>query len=1744
MRRSSMRHSVIFNCLWALTVLLSLPLLNKVEAEILHEGALRWGGVGDDRALDIALDHNERIVVTGTVVGAADFNGDRDSLDGGAESAAGFANSDVFISVLTPARVPVWSRRFGGMNWDEAHAVAVDQLGRIVVVGVADQAVDLNSDGDSTDGIAETGAGYGLGDGIVAVFDTDGTFLWAKRLGGTQQDRALGVAIDSANNIVVTGNVIGNADLNGDGDSSDGGAESSVYGDYDVFISVFNSSGVHQWAKRLGGVWQDYGNAITTDSNRRIIVAGSISGAGDLNGDGDFLDGLPESGAGYGGGRDPFVSVFDSSGTHLWAKRFGGTSASDEAIYAVTCDHMNNIIVGGQVFGDADLNGDGDRVDEIEINNLGDTTRAFASVFNASGGALWAKTFSTGSSVASVHSIFVNSLGQYVFSGIANTPDLNADGDFLDGEEVSMLGDIFVTAFDSSGVHHWGKRLGFDSGGTSIERAKVVSTSIGNIVLAGGVRNSADLNGDGDTDDGGAEDSTGYGGDDAFITEFSFYDLELDATASVFTELPVFLGIAGDNAGLSSVQYQVNSTNGAWVNCNAQDGMFDTTSENFTCEIDSLADGFHTIYFRTVDSNGDLLPAPNYVYRTFTLVEDGPLFGLNTQFEGCVSDEIEGHALSVLKTAYTESTIATDYTPISHDKDWRANGVSLNYTFSDGMQFPFYDQFYSSINVSSNGRVCFESVSNEALGELSDTDCGPFIAPFWADLDTTAGDIAVSQDQTGLTIVWDANYNHEIRAVGVTEGGTPQGWTDTDEESYTLPFSFPILDVEVDEATVYPLGGSLYLEKSVGNIEMEIEIKILMDDGEEQLVLDGTGQENEDIYITSGVEEVSFRWQAEDNIGQPVNVEIILYSNGRIRYNFGDNPDELGFEPYIEIDLYYENDDSGQYIEQTYESIYHNRRNLGHLTSMMWSWDDLTESYIENSVASSGESSERVSTTLRLEKDGRIEFSYGGNYDFSLSENPPRVGVSKGDGTLFTEASISKDNFSIDGTQTYRFVPNQLGTITSVEFALDSSSKQRLPCIAQDGRCAGSSMRSQYTWSNCVSGDGAFNEASEDFSCSLNDLPDGIHTVYVRSTDSAGNTTPDGLEARETFFVDCNPVNVDLVPITETSTFPVLTGEANDSHSNVSLVEFQIGSTTGNWTSCNASDGAFDEQTESFTCILGPLDHGTYTVFVRGIDSAFNLTSPGNEVSTIFNVVVPSSFCSLVVQSGIPIADARVSAKGANFTEYTTTDASGEFCFASLPEGTVSITVEKQNIVLLEQTLELTPGENLINPLEIEQVSLNDSVVTFWNGFLGMVNILELLNAADSSSTVLVRLYDLDGMLLSDTEVEVKAKNQTDLVVNDLIGFSDTSYGSVEVVGVSGPVNGRITYYLPHFGSWGSGFDFSFSLPFFNAHKGDSYAIFNSYNPSRNINTQSYLIPTWLTVANLAKKQTYFEIEYYDQEGQSISIIEIAVPPKGRRDIQAGHEFSTCSAVGIVAVRPQQEEASYVATVNRYGRFGEDERYGFGFSVPTRAGNSSLISAPIGSVDGLSVLELANVSDKTNYIHLSWHKQNGMLSHAETKLLEPYAQEHLIVASILKDFELGSITIDGSEAIIAGVAEYYYDNITNEVSTAGYSEALEAFGTSLSGTYNTYLGMSNWLRLINLADKKQNVEIKIGETKETLALEPNQRHDRLILGSSTGSPEYGLFSLRTKEAGTISANVCRVRENSGSYDFMSISPVR
>ena len=163
-----------------------------------------------------------------------------------------------------------------GTSSDEVgYGISVDSSDNIYVVGETEGGLD---------GYISSGGK----DIIVIKYNSNLTKQWSQQIGTSNNESDRAVAVDSLNNIYVTGYTFGGLDGN------------TNLGSSDIFLMKFNSSGVKIWTKQLGSSALDVSLQIYIDQTDYIYVTGYTYGG---------LDGNTNSGS-----RDIFLMKFNSSG--------------------------------------------------------------------------------------------------------------------------------------------------------------------------------------------------------------------------------------------------------------------------------------------------------------------------------------------------------------------------------------------------------------------------------------------------------------------------------------------------------------------------------------------------------------------------------------------------------------------------------------------------------------------------------------------------------------------------------------------------------------------------------------------------------------------------------------------------------------------------------------------------------------------------------------------------------------------------------------------------------------------------------------------------------------------------------------------------------------------------------------------------------------------------------------------------------------------------------------------------------------------------------------------------------------------------------------------------------------------------------------------------------------------------------------------------------------------------------------
>ncbi len=318
----------------------------------------------------------------------------------------------------------------GGAQADQADAVAADSTGNIYVAGLTSSA-----DFPAQDAFQPSRASRGS-DAFVAKLNAQGNALvYCTYLGGGDEDRAAGVAVDAA----------GNAYVSGTTRSSDfprkNPLQSRPGGSTDVFLAKFNAAGSLLFSTTLGGGGSDSVAALALDAAGNSYLTGTT-----YSSDFPVRNALQ---AAYGGDGDAFITKVNAAGTALvystylgGGKRMGVPPATDRA-NAIAVDTSGNAYITGEAFSSDFPTANamiGDR-------NQYSMAEAFVLKLNAAGSAATYSTFLAHASWSAGSKIAVDASGSVYVSGASASSASWSCG---------MLGDCGVS---TSGRSVWLRKL-------------------------------------------------------------------------------------------------------------------------------------------------------------------------------------------------------------------------------------------------------------------------------------------------------------------------------------------------------------------------------------------------------------------------------------------------------------------------------------------------------------------------------------------------------------------------------------------------------------------------------------------------------------------------------------------------------------------------------------------------------------------------------------------------------------------------------------------------------------------------------------------------------------------------------------------------------------------------------------------------------------------------------------------------------------------------------------------------------------------------------------------------------------------------------------------------------------------------------------------------------------------------------------------------------------------------------------
>jgi hypothetical protein len=312
------------------------------------------------------------------------------------------------VSTVTPGST-LWAKSFGSGS-GFGYSVARDASGNVFVAGYFGTAVDFGG------GSLTSAGGQDI---FVAKYSPSGTYIWAKQFGGTGDDAANNIAVDSSGNVFVTGYFSATASFGTNSYTSFSGK--------DAFLAKLSgSSGAVVWSRRIGSSYtlinppDDIGLGVAVDpTSGAVVIAGQIVGWA------DFGDGNINYNVVY---QSPFLAKYDMNGAPVWHKTFGANTGFAKECVAV--DAGGNVFAAGNLTTTVDL-GNG----VLPYIAMPPATDFYVAKFTPSGSNVWGRTLGTtdGSLGAFVAGIALDaSANVFLTGGFSGKVDL--------GSGVSILG--------------------------------------------------------------------------------------------------------------------------------------------------------------------------------------------------------------------------------------------------------------------------------------------------------------------------------------------------------------------------------------------------------------------------------------------------------------------------------------------------------------------------------------------------------------------------------------------------------------------------------------------------------------------------------------------------------------------------------------------------------------------------------------------------------------------------------------------------------------------------------------------------------------------------------------------------------------------------------------------------------------------------------------------------------------------------------------------------------------------------------------------------------------------------------------------------------------------------------------------------------------------------------------------------------------------------------------------------------
>jgi hypothetical protein len=215
----------------------------------------------------------------------------------------------MYVCALNSSGDFVWGGSFGSNNYDQLHAMEVDDQNAIYLAGNFQGTADMDPGNGNYSATSN-----GSSDLFLSKISASGSLLWCNTVGGSMPENAFAIEIKSNGNVLLGGAYSSTCDFDPSGNT----ANLSAYQGYDGFVAEYTTAGSFVTVLPLEGVSDQEVRSIQYDDLGNLFLSGNFTGEMDIDpGSGSYA--LQNQ-----AGQDIFFVKWNAQNTPRWGYVYTG----------------------------------------------------------------------------------------------------------------------------------------------------------------------------------------------------------------------------------------------------------------------------------------------------------------------------------------------------------------------------------------------------------------------------------------------------------------------------------------------------------------------------------------------------------------------------------------------------------------------------------------------------------------------------------------------------------------------------------------------------------------------------------------------------------------------------------------------------------------------------------------------------------------------------------------------------------------------------------------------------------------------------------------------------------------------------------------------------------------------------------------------------------------------------------------------------------------------------------------------------------------------------------------------------------------------------------------------------------------------------------------------------------------------------------------------------------------------------